>query len=363
MNGKLAKDIPIRLSVWKGDRVQEEVWSQNTITWSYDAPYIRQIQVKDHPTNGNQMIVTLIGNNFGNIEDGKNPVTSCRMKVISAKYKMNANNQKEYYNIESGDNLFQAKFLNQPIDSYDQSFVQSWNASADGGSYDKIVLVFKGKSGQLRIERGGQVSNTMPFAQKTPIIEKLEFYRKTSRTPKEVGLFEIPTVGNSDDLQVKLLFTCENCGNPPIICPELSRNMSLPDFCANIKDGNPRDFVVKLGAISMEENDLKNCDIVPYTVNTLGKFVTFECLAPAYQGKTVSTRIKVDSVWSEPKQTKYLAPTIETVSRKMGGNMNIKSYATPNLKIPTKGYQVRVVGKKCGTEWKREIDMGWKTIA
>ena len=86
----------------------------------------------------------------------------------------------------------------------------------------------------------------------------------------------------------------------------------------------------------------------PYTVNTLGKFVTFECLAPAYQGKTVSTRIKVDSVWSEPKQTKYLAPTIETVSRQMGGNMNIKSYATPNLKIPTKGYQVRVVGKNVG---------------
>ena len=72
MNGKLAKDIPIRLSVWKGDRVQEEVWSKNIITWSYNAPYIRQIQVKDHPTNGNQMIVTLIGNNFGNIEDGKN---------------------------------------------------------------------------------------------------------------------------------------------------------------------------------------------------------------------------------------------------------------------------------------------------
>ena len=342
-NRKLAQQVPITIFVWKGERAAG-VWSKNTIYWNYDLPIIRQIQVKNHPTNELQKIITLIGNNFGNINDGANIGAvneNYRMQVISC----------EDMVATQGEEITMS-FINQPDGAYSDSFIQSWNESASGGRYDKIVLIYKGQEGILRIKRGGQISDPKEFKSKTPVIKALEFYEKATDAVASVGTFNLPTVGNTVDPAILLRMTCEQCPSPPVICPTDPQTTA----CEGKLAGQPRDFVVFLGSIDLDESELRNCSIVPNTVvhDTSVKpysVVRFDCYAPSYQGLVVDTRIKrTDSgLYSEPASTSYYKPSITKISRLQGGTTGTDViYSTPTLLLPTKGYKVKITGLNFG---------------
>ena len=350
MNGKLAQNIPIKIFAWKQNRAHGN-WSSNTIYWSYDRPVISQIAVKAHPTSASHSIIELIGNNFGSIFDGPNPVDNYRMSVLSY----------DNFTLNPVGNEITMDFLNAPNNAYlRDSFVQKWNESDSGGRFDKIVLIFKGTKGQLSVKRGEQISDPVIFEEKTPVIQRLRFVTIEAATaPLETEVRIIPTAGNLLLSQIRLKMECRNCKYPIIYCPDNINGEPLSLACQSTADGQPRDTKVYLGSISLPRSDLKLCSIIVpaggLEYNSVTEITTFECIAPAYQGGNVDTRILKDGQsWSAPETTKYERPTITRIERQQGGGVTTTE-STPRLLLPTNGYRIKIEGINFGLSGNAQI--------
>ena len=79
----------MKLVVYPFDRETGEasrggsVESTNTVPFTYDWPTIDQFVVEEHPTSKNQLVIKLIGKNFGSIEKGRYPDVSLPMQVLN----------------------------------------------------------------------------------------------------------------------------------------------------------------------------------------------------------------------------------------------------------------------------------------
>ena len=119
LSGMKGFDIPISVAVKSGSSLVSIVES-NKVLWSYDAPEITQISVKDHPTNINLLIVTVYGRNFGSAKLGPTPVDIYRVSLNRVQ-----NNHETAIQMAFGNVAF-------------LEGVQSWEQTA---VRDKIVLV------------------------------------------------------------------------------------------------------------------------------------------------------------------------------------------------------------------------------
>ena len=366
MNQKDAVDIPVSLIVYPFNRDTgtanrgATVRSSNVVLFSYDSPVIDQVVVLEHPTNPDQLLIYIIGQNFGSINIGEFPVPGDEMKVLSIPYDDDGGAQVAPTEIPMQ--------LGEPIKNGAViRFVQKWDRGAENERYDKITLVWAGpKEGKLQITRGGESSNIKEFKKITPQIRDLKFWELE---PVRKEIFDLPTLGSKTngeggDKTIQIDLVCGHCGTENMVCTPGAGTCPDPSAlkcpCKDVPvHGVPADVEIWLGSTKLSDRQLQQCPIVPgaYTYTSSSSQWKFTCNVPAYQGYQVDTRIKVSGLWSEPSISKYRPPVIDFLSRSVGGtkgasNFNKENYVTSAtqkyLEIPTNGDKIKITGHDFG---------------
>eukprot|EP00505_MAST-04D_sp_SCG-Rhode-Island_P001045 Stramenopile-MAST_4_protein_1045 len=288
LSGMKGFDIPISVAVKSGSSLVSIVES-NKVLWSYDAPEITQISVKDHPTNINLLIVTVYGRNFGSAKLGPTPVDIYRVSLNRVQ-----NNHETAIQMAFGNVAF-------------LEGVQSWEQTA---VRDKIVLVTATRAGNLTVSRGGVSSNQMSYTLLTPVIQSIKLISVIENLRVQVNSF--PTLGNTPAKGALLEIMCKHCGT----------------FVQGIR---PSKTFVFIGNTQEEE---KPCEIVAATVKpNVGGYASFDCIVPSGQGAAVGVYIKYDQYRSDPVNLQYSPPVLFSVDK---------------IEVPTKGGLVAVTGKNFG---------------
>ena len=365
-NRKRAVDVKISMVVFPYDKEtglaqrSSEVWSSNHILWKYDTPRISQVTVLDHPTNSDQLRVYLIGDNFGNIQNGALPEELFKMNVMMLDDQNTTTNLVQQLG---------ADIANGPK----TTFIQKWEQGADDGRYDKITVIWVGASGRLQITRGGEVSNIVKFNQITPQIKVASFWELE---PTRKQIYDLPTLGSKTNGEgglktIQIDISCTYCGSQDLICLPQDGSFCPTSTdsvckCSDIPDsGIPRDIDIWLGSTQLSDRELQNCPIKPgsyiYSQDQSGRGQwKFTCNVPAYQGSQVDTRVKYLGMWSEAEKSIFRPPVINTLKRSVGGTKGKDDFTKENymtdpetltyLEIPTNGDKIKLTGNNFGID-------------
>ena len=389
LNKKPALAVPVKLVVYPFDRETgqanrgDSVESSNSVPFTYDWPKIDQFIVEEHPTKSNQLVIKLIGKNFGSIENGQHPDLDLPMQVLNVPLDCTQTLAGDAISCPAAgasviDMKLNVNISNGPAGTY----VQKWERGAENERYDEIVLVwgFEGllTKGKLAVSRGGQNSNIIYFEQRSPVLESTAIKEHLPDGTIK-SLSRVPTLGskftNAPDTSkdIRMEITCFNCGTKNQVC---CRDACHDDYtcdpedtCADDKkqnciegEGVPRDLRIKIGSAQLSESELRSCPIKPGsgTWDEDQESWTFTCYLPPYQGGLIDTRIQFGQAWSNPVTTRYEPPTIKALGMSLGGSkgtfdkeegqtiVNASETDVRVLKIRTRGQEVKITGANFG---------------
>ena len=370
-NQKNAKDIAVSIVVFPSDRTTGDVIrnvavkSENVVLFSYSEPTIDQIVVTEHPWISGMRVLTVIGRNFGSISIGKDPKLEYAMKVNNIP-------------LTGGVANVLPMQLNVDIRKFNRTttFVQKWERGAQNERHDEIVVIWAGTNkGKISVSRGGVSSNEVEFEDLTPsIIGKLRAERVVPGQ-NSVLIKAVPTLGSkvvnvlegNDEIRIEI--NCKDCGTSQQMCCTDSTKTSCETKCHPTNQGIPKLVEIWLGSSQLPDSELQQCPIIEGSsrYNEETKQWKYNCQVPPYQGSTVDTRIKFDGRWSNAASTRYMAPTIETLSFSVGGTKGSSTGFTgdqiivavtdenPLLLVRTNGERIKITGKNFGKPFAGDI--------
>ena len=199
--------------------------------------------------------LTLIGTNFGSIDNGDYPNAEFAMQVNDVP-------------LDGGVSKPVTMQLGVDIRNRNRtsSYVQKWERGAQNERHDEIIVIWSRTEGRVSITRGGVSSNAVEFKDLSPKILTSRLERIVPGN-NPVVLEAVPTLGSVSlnskaESEIHMEMTCKDCGSSKQICCATQSKVVCDFECSSGRRGVPKLVEIWLGSTQLADSDLQLCPVV-----------------------------------------------------------------------------------------------------